>query len=162
MIIRAATAADAAAITAYWNPQIRDSAITFTTIEKTEADLTQDIAQKLAEGRAYYVAEDETGVLGHATYGPFRSGPGYARTVEHTIILAPTAWGKTVARPLMDKLEGHAREARIHSIIAGISHENPRAIAFHKKIGYTHVATVPETGYKFGRWMDLVLMQKLL
>ena len=47
-------------------------------------------------------------------------------------------------------------------MIAGVSSENPGGIAFHDKIGYRHVATLPEVGYKFGRWMDLVVMQKLL
>ena len=162
MIIRDATPEDARAICAYWNPQIRDTAITFTTMEKEPAELAHVIETQQSEGRAYLVAVGEDGPLGHASYGPFRNGPGYAHTAEHTVIVAPEAWGTGAASALMLKLEERAASAGIHSMIAGISNENPRAIAFHEKLGYGHVATVPEVGCKFGRWMDLVLMQKLL
>ncbi|MEO3415605.1 N-acetyltransferase family protein [Roseovarius sp. CAU 1744] len=162
MIIRAAASGDAGAICAYWNPQIRDTAITFTTVEKDATGLARTIETCLSEGRAYLVAADEDDILGHATYAPFRSGPGYAFTAENTVIVAPDAWGTGVSQALMTALEEHARTAGIHSMIAGISSENPRAVAFHEKIGYRLVATVPEAGRKFGRWMDLVLMQKLL
>lgn len=162
MIVRDATADDAAAIAAYWNPQIRDTAITFTTVEKTAGDLACDIERYQAEGFCYLVACQGGTPVGHASYAPFRQGPGYAFTMEHTVIVAPDAWGKDTAQALMASLEARARSDGIHSMIAGISHENPRAIAFHKKLGYSVVATVPEAGYKFDRWMDLVLMQKLL
>lgn len=162
MMIRDATATDADAIVAYWNPQIRDTAITFTTVEKDPLGVARDIAAQQSAGRPFLVACDAGGVLGHASYGPFRHGPGYAFTAEHTVIVAPAAWGRGVAPALMTSLEDRARTDRIHSMIAGISHENPRAVAFHQKLGYRVVATLPEAGYKFGRWMDLVLMQKLL
>lgn len=162
MIVRAATADDATGIAAYWNPQIRDTAITFTTAEKDADDLARDIERHQVEGWCYLVANEAGKLLGHASYAPFRSGPGYAYTMEHTVIVAPDAWGKGVAQALMESLEERARSGGIHSMIAGISHENPRAVAFHQKLGYSVVATVPEAGYKFGRWMDLVLMQKLL
>ncbi len=162
MIIRDAAAADAGAIAAYWNPQIRETAITFTTVEKDARGLADEIKRQQSSARPYLVACEGDGVLGHASYGPFRAGPGYAFTVEHTVIVAPDGWGKGVAQALMASLEARAQQDGIHSMIAGISHENPRAVAFHQKLGYRVVATVPEAGYKFGRWMDLVLMQKLL
>lgn len=162
MKIRDATAKDATQIAAYWNPQIRDTAITFNMAEKTPAILVEEIENQRAQNRPYLVAEDDDGVMGHATYGQFRRGSGYAWTAENTIILAPCAWGTQAAYHLMAVLEEHARNAGIHSMIAGIGHENTRAIAFHAKLGYEHVATVPQTWFKFGRWMDLVLMQKLL
>lgn len=162
MKIRDAMPSDANAIAAYWNPQIRDTAITFTTVEKTPELLSEDIERHGREGRAFLIAEDADGLVGHASYGPFRNGPGYRWTVEHTIILDPRSWGSDVAPTLIAKLEDHAINHKIHSLIAGISHENPRAIAFHAKYGYQHVGRVPQAGFKFGRWMDLVLMQKLL
>ncbi len=162
MIVRDATAGDAATIAAYWNPQIRETAITFTTVEKNAADLARDIERHQAEGLCYLVACEADTPVGHASYAPFRQGPGYAFTMEHTVIVAPDAWGKGAAQALMASLEARARSDGIHSMIAGISHENPRAIAFHQKLGYSVVATVPEAGYKFDRWMDLILMQKLI
>ena len=162
MILRDARPEDAGAITAYWNPQIRETAITFTTLEKDPETLAQEITARRAEGRAFLVACDGAQILGHAAYFPFRSGPGYRHTAEHTIILDPAQQGRGVASPLLQALEKHAREAGIHSMIAGISGENGRAIAFHEKAGYRHAATIPEAGRKFDRWMDLVLMQKFL
>ena len=162
MIVRDAVAADAAAIAAYWSPQIRDTAITFTTVEKDAPGLVAEIAGARDAGYPFLVACEGDAVLGHASYRPFRAGPGYAFTVEHTVIVAPDVWGKGAAQALMASLEERARSDGIHSMIAGISHENPRAVTFHQKLGYDIVGTVPEAGYKFGRWMDLVLMQKLL
>ena len=162
MIIRAATEDDARQIADIWNPQIRDTAVTFTTALKTPAGLAQDIAARTAEGKAFLVAEKDGRILGFATYFQFRGGPGYARTMEHSVILSPDTWGQGIGRALMGALEQQARGANVHSLFAGVSSENPRAIAFHQKIGFTRVATLPEVGFKFGRWMDLVLLQKLL
>ena len=98
MTIRPARAADAQAIAAIWNPMIRDTAITFTTAEKTEAGLQADIA---ARDGAFWVAGEGGHVLGFATYAQFRGGPGYARTMEHTVILSPLAHGRGIGRALM-------------------------------------------------------------
>lgn len=160
-MIRAATAADCAAIAAIWNPIIRDTAITFTNLEKTEAGLAQILAEKTAAGFPFLVAA-EGDVLGFATYGTFRNGPGYARTAEHTILLGPQARGRGVGRALMTALEDHARRRAIHSLWAGVSGENPAGRAFHSAIGYAEVAVLPQVGWKFGRWLDLVLMRKIL
>ncbi|MBJ3775195.1 GNAT family N-acetyltransferase [Acuticoccus mangrovi] len=159
MRIRAAAATDAAAIVAIWNPVIRDPFITFTTIEKTEAGIAALIAERQAAGQTVIVAEAD-GVEGFATYGPFRAGPGYLRTMEHTILIAPEGRGRGVGRRLMAALEEHARAAGIHSLIGGISGANPAAIAFHAAAGFVEVGRIPDAGWKYGRYLDLVLMQK--
>lgn len=160
-LIRPALPADCAAIVAIWNPVIRDTTITFTTVEKTEAGLVEMLAAKAVAGEPFLVAE-AGGIAGFATYGPFRSGPGYARTAEHTVILAPAAQGRGMGRALMQALEGHARAAGLHSLIGGISGANRPGRDFHAAMGYTQVAVLPEVGHKFGTWQDLVLMQKML
>ena len=162
MILRPATAHDAAAVAAIWNPVIRDTAATFTTQEKTAEGLGADFATRAAEGKLFLLAEEAGEVLGFATYFQFRSGPGYARTMEHSIILSPAAQGRGVGRALMVALEDHARAGGVHSLWAGVSAENPAGIAFHRSVGFAEVARLPEVGHKFGRWMDLVLMQKIL
>ena len=62
----------------------------------------------------------------------------------------------------MAALEDHAKAAGVHSLWAGVSAENSAGIAFHRSVGFAEVARLPEVGHKFGRWMDLVLMQKIL
>ncbi|WP_071672775.1 GNAT family N-acetyltransferase [Nioella nitratireducens] len=156
-MIRPARPQDAAAIAAIWNPVIRDTTVTFTTAEKSLQGLAEAIASQ-----AFLVAETGGQVTGFATCSPFRSGPGYARTMEHSIHVCATARGSGVGRRLMDALETHARSKSVHSLIAGISGENTGAIAFHTALGFAHVGRLPQVGWKFDRWLDLVLMQKVL
>lgn len=159
MLIRPAAPEDAAQIAAIWNAVIATSAATFTTDPKTEEALIADMAHR---GAAFLAAVSEGAVLGFSTYWQFRGGPGYAWTVEHSIHLAPEARGQGVGRALMAALEDQARAEGMHSIIAGVSGENPEGRAFHARLGYVEQAILPEVGFKFGRWMDLVLMQKIL
>ncbi len=159
MSIRQAGPGDIEAIRAIWNPLIRNTSVTFTTLEKTPNALAADIT---ARGAAFLVMEEAGAVLGFATYGAFRAGPGYAHTAEHTVILASAAQGRGLGRALMTELEEVARAQRLHALVAGVSDENAGAIAFHTSIGFQQVAHMPEVGRKFDRWMDLVLLQKLL
>lgn len=161
-MIRPALPSDCAAVAAFWNPMIRDTMVTFNSVEKTEEELHGTLASKARDGYPFLVAEEEGRVLGFATYGQFRGGVGYAHTMEHTIILAPAARGRGLGRALMAAIEEHARARGAHSMIAGVSGANPPGIAFHAAMGYAQVAVVPEVGYKAGQWLDLVLMQKLL
>ena len=74
----------------------------------------------------------------------------------------PSAHGRGIGRALMTALEAHARAAGAHQMIAGVSGENQGGIAFHARLGYRQIATVAQAGFKFGRFIDLVLMQKFL
>jgi phosphinothricin acetyltransferase len=160
-MIRPATIADAAALADLWNPWIRDTAITFNPVEKSPADIVKMIADRNAAGHAFLVAEAD-GLLGFATYSQFRGGVGYATCMEHTVVLSPQARGRGVGRALMQAIEDHARSTGAHQMIAGVSGENAQGRSFHASLGYREIATVPEAGYKFGRFIDLVLMQKFL
>ncbi|WP_108663546.1 GNAT family N-acetyltransferase [Acuticoccus kandeliae] len=160
MTIRHATLTDAAAIAEIWNAAIREPHITFTTILKTTEGTGALIAERQAAGEPVFVAELDGKVVGFATYSTFRAGPGYQRTKEHSINLAPAGRGKGFGRALMGALEAHAAEAGVHSLIAGISGANPDGIAFHERLGFTLVGTIPEAGWKYGEYLDLVLMQK--
>jgi len=154
-MIRPATAADAPALAALWNPWITDTAITFAATPKTAAD----VAHLITTRPAFFTTE---ALNGFATYGQFRGGDGYTTCMEHTVILSPDARGTGLGRALMQAVEIHARSHGAHQMIAGISAENPAAIAFHARLSYHEVARIPQAGRKVGRFIDLVLMQKIL
>lgn len=162
-MIRPARPEDIPALLAIWNPIIRETMVTFNNAEKSPADLAAMLAEKAAAGQPFLVAEGSGAkVLGFATYGAFRAGPGYRFTAEHTIILAPAARGQGLGRALMAALEAEARAAGLHILVAGVSGGNDGAEDFHRAIGFHTIARLPGVGFKFGRFWDLILMQKAL
>jgi L-amino acid N-acyltransferase len=160
-MIRRATAEDAAGIAALWNPWIRDTIITFNLVEKSPDDVAAMIADRDRLGHATFVALGP-GLLGFASYAQFRGGVGYATCMEHTIVLAAEARGRGTGRALLQAVETHARAAGAHQMIAGVSGEHVGGVGFHRAIGYAQIATVPQAGAMFGRFIDLVLLQKFL
>ena len=162
-MIRLATADDAADLAVLWNPWIRDTVVTFNSIEKTADDIAQMIADRHSARQAVFVARDAGDMLlGFASYAQFRAGAGYATCMEHTIVMAPAARGKGAGRALLKAVEGHAQSHGAHQMIAAITGENAAAHAFHAALGYVQIALIPQAGFKFGRFLDLVLMQKFL
>lgn len=162
MTIRPAQSKDAKAIAKIWNEIIHNTSVTFTTVEKTIDDIEVLICERTKRALGFYVAETFGGVQGFATYGPFRSGSGYAHTMEHTVMIARRARGQGLGKALMKVLENHAHRNGIRCLIAGIGHENKDGILFHQAIGFHKVATLKQVGFKFDRWHDLILMQKHL
>jgi phosphinothricin acetyltransferase len=160
--IRAATLGDAPAISAIWAPVIRATAITFNPEIRPAEFVADMIATRQAGPGAFMVAHAGDAVLGFASYAQFRAGLGYARTMEHTIVLAPAAQGKGLGRRLLTALEDHARAQGHHVMVAAITGSNTGSVRFHASAGYDHVGTMPQVGWKFGRFHDLVLMQKTL
>jgi len=159
MILRQARQGDAPDICAIINAVIRDTNFTFTTKERSEADMAADIALSWS---GFQVAEQDGRVVGFANYAPFRSGPGYAHTKEVTIHLAPQARRQGTGRALMQKLEDVAVSQGVHVLVSGTSSANPDGIAFHAACGFEEVGRMPQVGFKSGQWLDLVLMQKIL
>ena len=158
MSVRAAGAADAEAVAAIWNRAIRETTVTFNPVEKP----VEEVAALIAEGRTFVWVTPEGAVAGFARWFQFRGGAGYRHTAEHTVMLSEAARGQGAGRGLMEAIFRDARAAGIHTIFAGCSAENPGAVTFHAAMGFARVATLPEVGFKFGRWIDLVLMQKRL
>lgn len=159
MTIRLARTSDAADIAAIWNPIIRDTLITFTTKEKTVPLLSAHISERQG---AFWVAEEAGKVLGFVTYGPFRTGPGYAATVEHTVILSPQARGRGLGRSLMEKAMKQAASQGLHVMVGGVSAANPEGLAFHEALGFAQTGRLPQVGRKNGQWLDLIFVQKTL
>lgn len=162
MEIRPVRPEDHAAIAAIWNPLIRETTVTFHSVERDAGAVGAYVDQRRGAGREVWAAVEGQAVLGFASYDQFRSGNGYAHAMEHTVILAPAAWGRGVGRALMQAVEAHAAVRGAHVMIAAVDADNAAGRAFHAALGYVQTGYMPETGRKFGRWLDLVLMQKVI
>lgn len=158
MILREATAADATAIAAIWNPIVLETAATFWPTARSTEEIAALIAERQAQGRAFLLLEADDGLAGFATYTQFRAGPGYARSQEHTIHMAPGRRGGGLGRALLRGLEDHARQRGHRLMIGAITGSNAGSIAFHRAMGYSDWGRIPAAGWKFGQFHDLVLM----
>jgi L-amino acid N-acyltransferase len=110
-------------------------------------------------------AESDGSVIGFASYDDVRNSvkwPGYRFTVEHTIHVEEGHQGTGVGSALLRALLGQATTAGKHVMIGAIDSENVRSIEFHLRHEFVEVARLPEAGFKFGRWCDLVLVQRPL
>lgn len=119
-------------------------------------------ADKQAAGWPVIVAVEDEAVIGYGTYGPFRFKDGYKFTVEHSVYVAEGHSGKGIGGQLLEELIRLATAQGYHTMIGGIDAGNAGSIAFHKKYGFTEAGLLKETGFKFGRWLDLQFMQKML
>ena len=160
MDIRTAVDADATAIA-----ELLSAHIATTTNAWTDVPHTAATALAWCDDReTVLVAEQDGEVVGMAAYGWFR-GPGksgYRFTVENTVHVRESHWRTGLGRQLMETLVAQARAAGKHRMIAAIDSANDRSIAFHERVGFVHVARLPEIGAKHGRWLDLVLMSLAL
>lgn len=160
MQIRPATAADLPAILAIYNEVILNSTAVYRDEPFDLANRQAWFAERQARGWPVLVAEVDGLVAGFASYGDFRSYPGYRFTVEHSVHLAPAFRGHGIGSRLVEALLPLAAAQGLHVMVASIDAENQGSIRFHEKLGFTEVARMPEVGFKFGRWLDMVLMQR--
>ena len=107
-------------------------------------------------------AEDPSGLIGFASFGDFRAWPGYRYTVEHSVHVRADRRGQGVGRQLMEPLMDRARASGKHVMIAGVDAANAGSLRFHEALGFVRVAHFREVGFKFGRWLDLVFLQRML
>jgi L-amino acid N-acyltransferase len=165
MEVRDAVDADMPAVCDIYNALIPSTTVAWTeTLQTLEERQAWFVAQQRA-GYPVLVAEVDGGVGGFAAYGSFRGSgkwPGYRYTVEHTIHVREELRGRGVGRALLLALIDRARAADVHVMVAAIDGDNNGSIAFHERLGFVTVAHMPEVGHKFGRWLDLVLMQRVL
>jgi L-amino acid N-acyltransferase YncA len=121
------------------------------------------IAQRQAAGYPVLVAVDAQGqVGGYASFGDFRAFDGYRYTVEHSVYVRQDARGRGVGLKLMESLIAEARALGKHAMIGAIESGNIASIRLHATLGFIEVGRLPQVGAKFGRWLDLTLMQLLL
>ena len=107
--------------------------------------------------------EDGDGkLLAFASYGTFRGWPAYKYTVEHSVYVHKDHRGHGLGCTVMQALIAAARQGDVHAMIGGIDATNHGSIALHERLGFKHVGTLPQVGFKFGRWLDLAFYQLLL
>jgi phosphinothricin acetyltransferase len=109
------------------------------------------------------VAEDDDGtVLGFGSLSPFRERPAYSTTVEDSVYVGRDRRGGGVGRALLEELVTTATAHGFHTVIARIVGGHDASIALHQRVGFDVVGTEREVGRKMGRWLDVVVMQRLL
>lgn len=148
-------------ILAIYNDAILHSTVTWTD-DPVDLDSRRAWLHDLhSQGCPVFVAIAHAGgdVLGFAYYGPFRSKHGYRFTAEVTVYVARDCRGNGVGSGLLLALIGHAHVKGLHMLVAGIDAENASGIRFFKRAGFVETARLPEVGFKFGGWRDLVLSQ---
>jgi phosphinothricin acetyltransferase len=164
-VVRDAREADVAAITGLYNALIPTETITWTEALETCEHRASWLLRQQSEGLPVLVAERAGVVAGFTTYEYFRGEgkwPGYRRTMELSIHVGGEHWGSGIGRALIEALIARGQEAGVHVLVAAIDSTNEGSLRFHERLGFVEVARMPQVGMKFGRWLDLVLMQRLL
>lgn len=159
--IRPATAADLDAINAIYNHYVLHSTCTYEEIPWSAAQRRGWWAER--NGRyAVLVAEDAGRVVGWAGLAPFRPAPGYRFTAKDSIYLAPQACGRGLGRMLLAALIALPQTTGFRSVIAGVSADQTPSLKLHRAVGFVEVAHLRQVGFKFGRWLDVIYLQKTL
>lgn len=162
MTIRAATEGDLPAILEITNDAIVNStALWSLTPVDLEARRTW-MRERVRDGFPVLVAEHAGGVAGFGSYGRFRPHEGYLHTVEHSLYVHPDARGQRIGTALLEALLADASSSGRHVMIGGIEASNRVSIVLHERAGFTPAAVLHQVGRKFGRWLDLLFMQKLI
>jgi L-amino acid N-acyltransferase YncA len=158
--VRPATVADIAAITAIYRPAVLHGTATFEIEPPDEAEMLRRYEAITGSGYPYFVAEVDGRVLGYAYVNAYRIRPAYRFTVEDSIYIDPEAQGKGIGRVLLNSLIEASTAKRYRLMVAVIGDSKTYgSIAVHRNAGFTFCGTIHSVGYKFGRWLDSVIMQ---
>lgn len=161
--IRPSTDADVSAMTAIYAHHVLHGTGTFEITPPTEADMVGRRADVLAKGLPYLVLEDATGVIGFAYCNWFKPRPAYRFSAEDSIYLAPAAAGRGLGRLLLQELMAQAERAGVRKLIAVIGDSGNRgSIGVHRSCGFSQVGVLSACGWKFERWLDVVLMERFI
>jgi L-amino acid N-acyltransferase YncA len=161
--IRPATPADMAAITRIYAHAVEHGTASFETEPPTEAEMTRRQQKLLERDYPYLVAEIAGAVAGYAYAGPYRDRRAYDWCVEDSIYVAPELHRKGIGRLLLTRLIAEAERLDFRQMLGVIGDSaNTASIAVHAAVGFRHIGTFQSIGFKHGRWLDTVLMQRAL
>ena len=159
--VRLAGLEDAEAIRDIYNKEVTGSTVTFDLVPRTVEEQHAWLAEH-AGAHPAVVAVDGTTVLGFGSLSPYRSRPAYSTTVEDSVYVDESARGRGVGRLVLAELVRLADVHGFHAMMARIVGGHEVSIALHQACGFEVVGVEKEVGRKFGRWLDVVLMQRLL
>lgn len=161
--VRDATEADLPGILAIYNEVIATSTAVFSDQPVALEERRAWFVARVGQGYPVLVAEGGDGsVLGFASFGDFRAWPGYRHTVEHSVHVRADARGQGIGSALLPPLFERAADLGKHPDRAGIDAANAGSIRMHERLGFERAGHLRQVGRKFDRWLDLVLMQRLL
>jgi L-amino acid N-acyltransferase YncA len=162
-LIRPSREEDMAAITAIYRHHVLTGTGTFEIDPPSEADMAARRADVLSKGLPYLVLEDAGQVLGFAYCNWFKPRPAYRYSAEDSIYMAADAKQKGLGKALLSELCAQAEKAGVRKFLAVIGDSaNAGSIGVHRSVGFTHVGTLQSCGWKFDRWLDVVMMEKPL
>ena len=160
--IREAQAADLPGLLEIYNEAVLHTTAVWDDAPRTFFQQQQWFETKRAHDQPILIALRGGELAGFCSYGPFRPWPGYRFTVENSVYTHRAHRRCGIARQLLTRLIHHATARGMHSIIGGIEAQNHASIRLHAALGYTQAACLHQVGWKFERWLDLVLMEKQL
>ena len=153
----------ASAILEIFNDAILHSTALYDYKPRTPQSMVGWFDAKRAGGFPVLGLEDGKGALtAFASYGTFRGWPAYKYTVEHSVYVHKDHRGRGFGRAVMQALIAEARQNDVHAMMGAIDATTAASIALHARLGFRHVGTLPQVGFKFGRWLDLAFYQLLL
>lgn len=163
VVLRPARLEDAEAIRQIYNAEVTTTTITFDIMPRSLADQVAYLSDRSGAHAVIVAADAEDGtVLGYAALSPWRSKPAYATSVEDSIYVHRDHQGRGIGRLLLDELTQVATARGFHAVFARIVGGHAASIRLHEALGFEVVGTEREVGRKFGRWLDVVVMERLL
>lgn len=161
MHVRLAIPDDADAIREIYNVEVLTSTVTFDLVPRTLDDQRTWLRAR-SGAHAVVVAEHDGAVIGFGSLSPYRDRPAYSTTVEDSVYVHRDHRGEGVGRALLTELVGLAGDHGFHALMARIVGGHDASIGLHAAVGFAVVGTEREVGRKFGRWLDVVVMQRML
>jgi L-amino acid N-acyltransferase YncA len=161
--IRAAAPADVAAITRIYADAVKHGTATFEIEPPDEAEMARRLRTLVTGNYPYLVAKRSDALAGYAYAGPYHLRPAYRWTVEDSVYLDPQFQGQGIGRMLIRRLLADAEARGFRQMIALVGDStNTASIALHAAAGFQVVGTLQSVGFKHGRWLDVVVMQRPL